>query len=42
VDALEALNPPTMRSACEARAAQFDEAVFTQKIAQHLGPYSQA
>jgi len=42
VDALEALSPPTMRSACESRAAQFDEAVFTQKIAQHLGPYSQA
>jgi len=42
VDALEALSPPSMRSACEARAAQFDEAVFTLKIAQHLGQYSQA
>jgi len=42
VDALEALSPPTMRSACESRSVQFDEAVFTQKITQHLGPYNQA
>lgn len=42
VDELEALSPPTMRSACEARAAQFDEAVFSQKVAQQLGQYSSA
>lgn len=40
VDALEALNPLALRSACEARAAQFDEAVFSQKVAQQLGQYS--
>lgn len=40
VDALEALSPFALRSACEARAAQFDEAVFTQKVAQQLGKYS--
>ena len=42
VDALEALSPFALRSACEARAAHFDEAVFTQKVAQQLGKYSPA
>jgi len=42
VDALEALNPLVLRSACEARAAQFDEAVFTQKVAQQIGKYGPA
>jgi len=42
VDALEALNPFALRSACEARAAQFDEAVFTQKVAQQIGKYGPA
>jgi len=36
VEALQALSPATMRSACEARAAQFDEAVFTHQVKQHL------
>ena len=36
VDALEALNPPTLRAACEAQAMKFDGAGFAQRIQQEL------
>ncbi|MFM8590855.1 MAG: glycosyltransferase, partial [Limnohabitans sp.] len=35
---LEALNPPSLRTACETRAGQFDEAIFVQRMQALLAP----
>ena len=42
VQALELLGPANMRSACEARAAQFDELCFVEAIKRHLAPASKS
>lgn len=40
VSALELIGPSTMRQACEARAAQFDELRFVEAIKRYLAPAS--